>query len=252
MRKPILAGNWKMNNNIEESIELVKKLTRQEYPVDRDIVICPPFTALYAVGELIEDTRIKLGAQNIFFENKGAFTGEISPLMLKDLGVEYVIVGHSERRQFFNETDETINLKVKAAQGHDMIPILCVGESLAQREGQIAENIVKQQLLGGLKDISDAMASKLVLAYEPIWAIGTGRTATSQQANEMIAYIRSILSQIFGEDKAQEIRIQYGGSVKPENITDLMKQPDIDGALVGGASLQAEDFQKIINYQENK
>jgi triosephosphate isomerase len=248
MRKPILAGNWKMNNNIEESLRLVETLVKEDCPFDRDIVVCPPYTALYAVGEIIGDTNIKLGSQNIFYEEKGAYTGEISPEMLKDLGVEYAIIGHSERRQYFNETDIVVNLKVKTALKNGINPIVCVGESLAQREGGLENKIVKKQLISGLEGIKAEESNNIVIAYEPIWAIGTGRTATNQQANDMIKYIRNVLSEIFGVEHAQKIRIQYGGSVKPENIKELMEESDIDGALVGGASLKAQDFYKIMTY----
>lgn len=248
MRRPIMAGNWKMNNTVSESIELVKGLIEKVEAVEKDFVVCPPYTALYTVSELIKGTNIKLGAQNIHFKEKGAYTGEISPIMLKELNVEYVIIGHSERRQYFGETDATVNKKIKTAFEYDMTPIVCVGESLAQREGGIAEKIVNDQLVNGLMNIENEDAEKIVIAYEPIWAIGTGRTATSQQANDMIKYIRGVLADIFGKDASDTVRIQYGGSVKPGNVNEIMAQSDIDGALVGGASLKADDFGKIMNY----
>jgi triosephosphate isomerase len=248
MRKPIMAGNWKMNNTVSESIELVKGLIENTEVAEKDFVVCPPYTALYTVSELIKGTDIKLGAQNIHFKEKGAYTGEISPLMLKELNVEYVIIGHSERRQYFGETDATVNKKIKTAFEYDMKPIVCVGESLAQREGGSADKIVKDQLVNGLKNIRNEDAKKIVIAYEPIWAIGTGRTATSEQANDMIKFIRSVLADIFGKDEADTVRIQYGGSVKPSNVNEIMSQSDIDGALVGGASLKVDDFGKIMNY----
>jgi triosephosphate isomerase len=248
MRRPIMAGNWKMNNTVSESIELVKGLIEKAEAAEKDFVVCPPYTALYTVSELIKGTNIKLGAQNIHFKEKGAYTGEISPVMLKELNVEYVIIGHSERRQYFGETDATVNKKIKTAFEYDMTPIVCVGESLAQREGGIADKIVKDQLVNGLKNIESKDAEKIVIAYEPIWAIGTGRTATSQQANDMIKYIRGVLADIFGKDASDTVRIQYGGSVKPGNVNEIMAQSDIDGALVGGASLKADDFGKIMNY----
>jgi triosephosphate isomerase len=248
MRRPIMAGNWKMNNTVSESIELVKGLIEKAEAAEKDFVVCPPYTALYTVSELIKGTNIKLGAQNIHFKEKGAYTGEISPIMLKELNVEYVIIGHSERRQYFGETDATVNKKIKTAFEYDMTPIVCVGESLAQREGGIADKIVKDQLVNGLKNIESKDAEKIVIAYEPIWAIGTGRTATSEQANDMIKFIRSVLAGIFGKDEADIVRIQYGGSVKPSNVNEIMSQSDIDGALVGGASLKADDFGKIMNY----
>jgi triosephosphate isomerase len=248
MRKPIMAGNWKMNNTVSESIELVKGLIENTEVAEKDFVVCPPYTALYTVSELIKGTDIKLGAQNIHFKEKGAYTGEISPLMLKELNVEYVIIGHSERRQYFGETDATVNKKIKTAFEYDMKPIVCVGESLAQREGGSADKIVKDQLVNGLKNIRNEDAKKIVIAYEPIWAIGTGRTATSEQANDMIKFIRSVLADIFGKDEADTVRIQYGGSVKPSNVNEIMSQSDIDRALVGGASLKVDDFGKIMNY----
>lgn len=248
MRRPIMAGNWKMNNTVSESVELVKGLIEKAEGTERDFVVCPPYTALYTVSELIKGTEIKLGAQNIHFKEKGAYTGEVSPLMLKELNVEYVIIGHSERRQYFGETDETVNKKIKTAFEYDMKPIVCVGESLAQREGGIAEPIVKGQLVNGLKNIDSKDAERVVIAYEPIWAIGTGRTATSEQANDMIKFIRSVLAGIFGKEAADTVRIQYGGSVKPGNVKEIMAQSDIDGALVGGASLKVDDFAQIMNY----
>lgn len=248
MRRPIMAGNWKMNNTVAESVELVKGLIEKAGDAERDFVVCPPYTALYTVSELIKGTDIKLGAQNIHFKEKGAYTGEISPLMLKELNVEYVIIGHSERRQYFGETDNTVNKKIKTVFEYGMKPIVCVGESLAQREGGIAELIVKGQLVNGLKNIDSKDAGKIVIAYEPIWAIGTGRTATSEQANDMIKFVRSVLAGIFGQESAETVRIQYGGSVKPANVKEIMEQSDIDGALVGGASLKIDDFAQIMNY----
>lgn len=248
MRRPIMAGNWKMNNTVSESVELVKGLIEKVETAEKDFIVCPPYTALYTVSELVKGTDIKLGAQNIHFEEKGAYTGEISPLMLKELNVEYVIIGHSERRQYFGETDASVNKKIKTAFEYDMKPIVCVGESLAQRESGSANRIVKDQLVNGLRNIDRVEAEKIVIAYEPIWAIGTGRTATSEQANDMIKFIRSVLADIFGKDEADTVRIQYGGSVKPSNVNEIMAQSDIDGALVGGASLKADDFSKIMNY----
>jgi triosephosphate isomerase len=248
MRRPIMAGNWKMNNTVSESIELVKGLIEKAEGAERDFVVCPPYTALYTVSQMIKGTDIKLGAQNIHFKEKGAYTGEISPLMLKELNVEYVIIGHSERRQYFGETNASVNKKIKTAFEHDMTPIVCVGESLAQREGGIAEMIVKGQIVEGLVNLTAEDLAKTVIAYEPIWAIGTGRTATSEQANDMIKYIRSVVEGKFGKEAADAVRIQYGGSVKPANVKEIMGQSDIDGALVGGASLKADDFAQIMNY----
>lgn len=246
MRRKLIAGNWKMNNDVEESIKLVQKLNSSVLNEDVDVLICPPFTSLYPVIQELKNSPIKVGAQNMYFEDRGAFTGEISPAILKNLGLEYVIIGHSERRQHFGETDRFINKKVKAALEYGLKPILCVGESLEQREAGIEKETVKKQLIRDLEGISEG--EKLVVAYEPIWAIGTGKTATSGQANEMSAYIREVLAEIFSKEAADKMIIQYGGSVKASNAKEIMEQSDIDGALVGGASLKADEFIKIINY----
>ncbi len=246
MRRKLIAGNWKMNNDVEESIKLVQELNSSVLNEDVDILICPPFTSLYPVIQKLKNSPIKVGAQNMHFEGRGAFTGEISPAILKNLGLEYVIIGHSERRQHFGETDQFINKKVKAALEYGLKPILCVGESLEQREAGIEKETVKRQLIKDLDGISEG--ETLVVAYEPIWAIGTGKTATSGQANEMSAYIREVLADIFSKESADKMIIQYGGSVKASNAKEIMEQPHIDGALVGGASLKADEFIKIINY----
>ncbi len=248
MRKPIIAGNWKMNNNIEESLKLVESIKAINLNKDVEAVLCVPFTDLKDVKAAIEGTAIKLAAQNMHWEESGAYTGEISPKMLNELAVDYVLIGHSERRQYFNETDETVNKKVKSALAHNILPIVCVGESLEEREGNKEKEIVKDQVTKALKDVEAANIEKLVIAYEPIWAIGTGKTATSDQANEIIAYIREIIGNIYSETEKHLVRIQYGGSVKPDNVSELMGKSDIDGALVGGASLKAEDFAKLINF----
>ncbi len=250
MRKKIIAGNWKMNNTVDESLKLIEDLKDAVKDATCEVVVCPPFTSLYQVVEALKDTNIKVGAQNMYFEEKGAFTGEVSPVMLKTMGVKYVIIGHSERRQYFKETDEDLNKKVKAAFSHGLIPILCVGESLEEREGNVTEKVVKNQIEKDLKDIEKNFVKDIVIAYEPIWAIGTGKTATDEQANETIAYIRSVIASLYGEDVAKEVTIQYGGSVKPSTIKGQMAQSDIDGALVGGASLNASDFAKIVNYNK--
>lgn len=248
MRKPIIAGNWKMNNNIEESLKLVESIKAINLNKDVEAVLCVPFTDLKDVKAAIEGTAIKLAAQNMHWEESGAYTGEISPKMLNELAVDYVLIGHSERRQYFNETDETVNKKVKSALAHNILPIVCVGESLEEREGNKEKEIVKDQVTKALKDVEAANIEKVVIAYEPIWAIGTGKTATSDQANEIIAYIREIIGNIYSETEKHLVRIQYGGSVKPDNVSELMGKSDIDGALVGGASLKAEDFAKLINF----
>ncbi len=249
MRKPIIAGNWKMNKTIEEAKELVMNLKKPFSEMqDREIVICPPFVLLTTMRNIIKESNIKLGAQNMFWEEKGAYTGEISPLMLKNIGCEYVIIGHSERRAYFGETNETVNKKIKAALFHNLKPIICVGEKLAEREKGITEKIIKKQITEGLTNLSAKEMLNIVIAYEPVWAIGTGKTATSEQAQEVHKFIRNLLSEKYGKNIAEEIRIQYGGSVNHKNIADLMSQVDIDGALVGGASLKAKSFTKIVEF----
>lgn len=248
MRKPIIAGNWKMNNNIEESLKLVEEIKAITLNKDVEAVLCVPFTDLKDVKKAIKNTDIKLAAQNMHWEENGAYTGEISPNMLNELGVDYVLIGHSERRQYFNETDETVNKKVISALVHDILPIICVGETLEERESNREKQIVKDQVTKALKDVDKNAIGKIVIAYEPIWAIGTGKTASSDQANEIIGFIREIIGDIYSQTEKQIIRIQYGGSVKPDNVAELMGKSDIDGALVGGASLKAEDFAKLINF----
>jgi len=236
-----------MHKNISEAIELANGLKRELYNADSlDIVLCPPFTALSSVSEVIADSNIGLGAQDMYWEEQGAFTGEVSPGMLKDVGCKYVIIGHSERRQYFSETGEAVNKKIKAALKSELIPIVCVGETLCQREEQQTTSVIKEQIQEGLKDIPAEEAEKLVIAYEPVWAIGTGRNATAEQAEEVQKYIRNLLSEIYNEATAEGVRIQYGGSVKPENIKELIQQPDIDGALIGGASLKIDSFSRIV------
>ncbi|MBE6066424.1 MAG: triose-phosphate isomerase [Clostridium lundense] len=248
MRIPIIAGNWKMHNTIDEAIKLVEELKPMVKNAKCEVVVCPTFVCLHAVKKAVEGTNIKVGAQNMHFEEKGAFTGEVSPLMLQDMGMDYVIIGHSERRQYFNETDETINKKIKAAFEHDLTPILCVGETLDERESNITEEVIAKQVKLDLANISGELVENIVIAYEPIWAIGTGKTATSEEANETIAFIRGIIGNIYGKNVADKVRIQYGGSVKPATINEQMSMSDIDGALVGGASLKAEDFAAIVNF----
>ncbi len=247
MRKIIIAGNWKMNKTQIEAIEFVNQLKRAIADIQEvDIVVCPPFTALADVKDVLLESNIGLGAQNLFWEDSGAYTGEVSAPMLKSLDVQYVIIGHSERRQYFQETDATVNKRLKSALKHGLIPIVCIGETLAEREAGKTFVVIKTQCLGGLQGISSEEMKKIILAYEPVWAIGTGKTATPQQAQEVHAFIRRQLQEMFDEETAAEVRIQYGGSVKPDNTNDLMSQPDIDGALVGGASLKADSFVDII------
>lgn len=248
MRIPFIAGNWKMNKTIEEALELVNDIKDIANKTDVEVAVCVPFTVLNEVKKAIVGTKLKLGAQNMHWEEKGAYTGEISPSMLNEIGVDYVIIGHSERRQYFNETDETVNKKVKSALAHDIKPILCVGETLEQRESGNEKEVVKNQIVKDLEEISSEDMAKIVIAYEPIWAIGTGKTASSEDANSMIGHIRSIIEESYGIDISEEVRIQYGGSVKPSNVTEIMNQPEIDGALVGGASLKAEDFIELVKF----
>jgi len=247
MRTPIIAGNWKMNKNVAEAVDLVRALRESTADVEKvEIVVCPPFVALTAVKEALAGSKIGLGAQNVYWEEKGAFTGEISPLMLKELAT-YVIIGHSERRQYFGETDATVNKRVKAALAHGLLPIMCVGETLAQREAGETSAVVTTQVMAGLAGLSAEEVKSIVVAYEPVWAIGTGRASTGEDANAVVAQnIRAPLSKLFGEKVAQGIRVQYGGSVTPANIEEFMGAPEIDGALVGGASLKVADFTTII------
>ncbi|WP_313343456.1 triose-phosphate isomerase [Sedimentibacter sp.] len=250
MRRKLIAGNWKMNNDLDDSLALVEELKSLsgKFDKDADVLICPAFVNLYHVKQSLSGFDIKVGAQNMHFEEVGAFTGEISPAMLKNIGVDYVIIGHSERRQYFNEVDETVNKKLKAAHIHGIIPIVCVGETLKQRESGIEKETVKNQIIKGFENVDGSEAVKTVIAYEPIWAIGTGRTASSRQANEMAYFIRNCLSEIYSSDISDKVIIQYGGSVKADNAKEILTQSDIDGALIGGASLKAEEFYKIINY----
>lgn len=231
-----------------EAVNLVRELIPLVKDSNTEVVVIPPFVDLTVVEKEINGTNISLGAQNMYWEEKGAFTGEVSPLMLKEIGVKYVIIGHSERRQYFGETDETVNKKVLSALDHGLMPIICVGESLSQREAGKAFEIVENQTKEALKNVPEKEIEKIVIAYEPIWAIGTGKTATSKDANEVIKLIRSTVSKLYGSEISQLVRIQYGGSVKPNNAAELMAESDIDGALVGGASLVATDFAKIVNY----
>lgn len=246
MRKPIIAGNWKMNKTPAEGVALVKELIPLVKDAACDVVVCVPATDLYAVGQALKGTNVKLGAQNVHFAESGAYTGEISCDMLKELGVEYVIIGHSERRQYFGETDQTVNMRTLKAIEKGLIPIVCVGESLEERETGKTEEVLLRQITEGLKGVEDL--SKLVIAYEPIWAIGTGKTATSQQANETIGFIRKTLAENFCPKCAAKVRIQYGGSMKPSNAAELMSMEEIDGGLIGGASLKAVDFSQVVNY----
>lgn len=248
MRKPIIAGNWKMNKTIKEAVDFVNEIKDQVKDTDVEVVLCAPATMLKDMKEAAKGSNVKIGAQNMHFEESGAFTGEIAPAMLKEIDVDYVIIGHSERRQYFAETDETVNKKVLKAIEVDIRPIMCCGETLEERESGKMEAVVKEQIVGGLKDVSAEDLSKVVIAYEPIWAIGTGVTASSEQANDAIAFIRSLLKEMYTEEISEEIQIQYGGSVKPANVEEIMNQSDIDGALVGGASLKTDSFMDLVNF----
>lgn len=250
MRKPLIAGNWKMHMTVAQAGELVEgMLAGVGQPQDSEVLVCPPFTALHAVGRLVKDSPVMLGGQNLYPKDSGAYTGEISAPMLLEAGCTYVIVGHSERRGYFGESDEFVNEKTKAALNAGLKVILCVGESRQQREAGQAESIVTHQVRKCLAGLTTGDMADMVIAYEPIWAIGTGLTASPQDAQEMHACIRSLLGELLGEEIAEATRILYGGSVKPGNIDDLMVQPDIDGALVGGASLEAQSFLRIIHFE---
>ena len=241
MRTPIIAGNWKMNNTPAEAEMLVAD-------ANAEVVVCPTFVCLETVKRAIKGTNIKLGAQNLHFEKKGAFTGEVSAEMLTAIGVDYVIIGHSERRQYFNETDETVNKKVHTAIANAITPIICVGESLEQRESGVTKEVVSMQTKLALKGLTAAQVGSLVIAYEPIWAIGTGKTATADEANETIGDIREAVKEVYGEMAAESVRIQYGGSMNPKNASELMAKKEIDGGLIGGASLKAKDFSMVVKY----
>ncbi|HEY4553139.1 MAG TPA: triose-phosphate isomerase [Bacillaceae bacterium] len=247
MRKPIIAGNWKMNKTISEAEHFANEVKDRIPAKDQtDAVICAPALFLDRLVKLAEGSDAEVGAQNMHFEDSGAFTGEISPLALKDMGVSYVIIGHSERREMFNETDETVNKKVHAAFKHGLKPIVCVGETLEQRENGNTTEVVGAQTEKALQGLSDQEVKETVIAYEPIWAIGTGKSSTAEDANEVCSHIRKTVADLFSKEAADALRIQYGGSVKPENIRDYMAKPDIDGALVGGASLEPESFLRLL------
>ncbi len=250
MRQPIIAGNWKMHKTGPETQEFMTQFLPLVAGVEHcEIVLCPPYTALSVIAAASQGTNIAFGAQNMHWELQGAFTGEVSAGMLKAAGCKYVILGHSERREYFGESDAVVNRKVKTALANALLPILCVGEKLEHREAGSTQQVVKGQLLGSLAGIAAVDVSKMVLAYEPIWAIGTGRTATSSDAEEVIAFIRAEVGALVGSAAAEAVRIQYGGSVKPDNAAELMAMPNIDGALVGGASLEPASFAKLVRYK---
>ncbi len=249
MRRPIIAGNWKMNKTAKEAVELISELKPLVAKSKPEVIICVPYTDLWVAKQAIEGSNIKLGAENVSWADSGAFTGEISADMLLEIGVEYVIIGHSERRQYFGETDESVNARLKQALAKGLKPIVCVGETLVEREKNRTKKVLKKQILEGLKDVSDF--SNIVIAYEPVWAIGTGKTATAEDANKTIGYIRSLIRKTFGAEVAKSLRIQYGGSMKPGNAKELMAMRNIDGGLIGGAALKATDFAGIVNYYKN-
>ncbi|WP_102028634.1 triose-phosphate isomerase [Salirhabdus sp. Marseille-P4669] len=247
MRKRIIAGNWKMNKTISEAEAFLNDIREKVPASDKvDSVVCAPFLALPTLVEKAKGSNVKIGAQNMHFEENGAFTGEVSPTMLKDLGVDYVVIGHSERREMFNETDESVNKKTKAAFANGLIPIVCVGETLEQRENNETKTLVEAQVKAALDGLSEEQVKETVIAYEPIWAIGTGKTASSEEANEVCAHIRQVVKSAVSDAAAEAVRIQYGGSVKPANIDELLAQTDIDGALVGGASLEADSYVQLV------
>ena len=250
MRKPIIAGNWKMNMTPSQAKELVTDLIPLVKDAACDVVVCPPYVDIALVAELVKGTNIQVGAQNIHWAEKGAFTGEISAAMLKEAGAAYAIIGHSERRQYFGETDATVNSRTKAALAASIVPIICVGESLEQRENGETDAVVSGQVKADLADIPGEAVAGLVIAYEPIWAIGTGKTATDEQANETIGLIRETIASLYGQAVADQVRIQYGGSMNPKNVKGLMAQAQIDGGLIGGASLKAPDFAQVVNYDK--
>ena len=248
MRRPIIAGNWKMNNTASQGVALVNAIAPLVTEANCDVVVCGPAINIPAISEAIKGTNIKLGAENVHFAEKGAYTGEISAAMLLEYGVEYVIIGHSERRQYFGETDETVNKRTLTALANGLIPIVCIGESLEERETGKTEEVLATQIHEGLKGIEDI--TKIVIAYEPVWAIGTGKTATSEQANETIAFIRKTVGEMFCPKCAEALRIQYGGSMNAGNCKELMAMEEIDGGLIGGASLKAPDFAAIVNFDK--
>ena len=250
MRRKVIAGNWKMNMLPNETIDFIQELTPLVKDTKNEVILCVPYIDLFYALLHVQDTNIKIGAQNMHWEEKGAYTGEISGKMLKSIGVEYVIIGHSERRQYFAETDETVNKKIKSALANGLKPIVCVGETLEQREAGQTEQIVTSQIEKAFKDIPASSLEQIIIAYEPIWAIGTGKTATKEDANTTIMQIRKKLAEIYGQNEADGVIIQYGGSVKSSNAKELFEMSDIDGGLVGGTSLKADEFSKIVNYNK--
>ncbi|MHB8811553.1 MAG: triose-phosphate isomerase [Desulfobulbaceae bacterium] len=248
-RRPLIAGNWKMHLTVSEAVQLATAVAASCREIaDREVMIAPPFTALAAVAAAVRNTPVLVAGQNVAWEKEGAFTGEISPVMLREAGATMAIIGHSERRHIFNESNQLVNRRLLGALRFDLVPVLCVGETLAEREQNRTFPVLEEQVQQGLTDVSREEAGRVVIAYEPVWAIGTGRTATREQAQEAHAFIRGVLAGLYEKKLADDIRILYGGSVKPENIDSLMAEPDIDGALVGGAALQSESFDRIVHF----
>ena len=250
MRKKVIAGNWKMNMLPDETIKFIEELTPLVKDTNNEVILCVPYTDLFYALLTAQNTNIKIGAQNMYFEEKGAYTGEVSGKMLKAINVEYIIIGHSERRQYFNETDETVNKKIKAAFNYGLKPIVCVGETLEERESGKTTDIITKQTELALEGLTEEQVENTIIAYEPIWAIGTGKTATSEDANNSVKEIRNKIAKIYGQNVADRVIIQYGGSVKSSNAKELFEMSDIDGGLVGGASLKADEFSKIVNYDK--
>jgi len=246
MRRKIIAGNWKMNKTIPEAVDLARAVVKAVEGAEAEVVVCPTYVCLQAVHEVVKGTNVALGAQDVHWEEKGAFTGKVSCDMLKSAGVKFVIVGHSEQRTYFHETNETVNKKVKAVLKSGLLPIICVGETLAEREAGAMEKVVEDHVCGAYAGLSKEDALKTVIAYEPVWAIGTGRNATPEQAQEVHAFIRRVLLKLYDGELASKLRIQYGGSMKPDNAAELLRKPDVDGGLIGGAALKAEDFNGIV------
>lgn len=252
MRKTVIAGNWKMHKTVQEVEQFMKEISNLETTANTEAIICAPFPYVATLVAKTQGTAVKIAAQNMHFAESGAFTGEVSPVMLQDLGVSHVVIGHSERREYFNETNETVNKKVIAAFQHGLIPIICVGESLEQREANDTLTHIEEQVTIALRGLSDDQITKTIIAYEPIWAIGTGKTASSEDANKVCAHIRHVVSKLTSNDVADQVVIQYGGSVNPNNIEELLQTSDIDGALVGGASLEADSFKKLVEAGNNQ
>ena len=250
MRRKVIAGNWKMNMLPDETIKFIDEIAPLVKDTENEVILCVPYTDLFYAWHTTEGTNIHIGAENMHWEEKGAYTGEVSGQMLKSIGVEYVIIGHSERRAYFAETDETVNKKIKSAFANDLKPIVCVGESLEQREAGKTEEVITKQVELALAGLTEEQVKNTIIAYEPIWAIGTGKTASKEDANEACKKIRDEISKIYGQNVAERVIIQYGGSMKPENAKELLEMSDIDGGLIGGASLKAETFEKIVNYNK--